>query len=320
MGIVMSILLSILVITDVSAEGPGIEVGDFWEYSGDLGASQNLSGPIKIRMSVAEKIKEAVPGSQRTEDVFRLNLSGSGQVSINALGFRSNTTATITGTLDRLTSNFSFLSASVIAQASLAVQGFEVPAKVSVRANADPSVDDYIGDHPLRAGTRVESKSQVSISASLNIIIFNQSLASMSENITFSMTVLRENVSVSVPAGTFSDCSEVNVIAAVGAGSPNHGLWYYSSKVGNYVKMAGANASPVPLFGENAVLVSYSHKGDRAFSLFSGIGVVFLAVVIAGVAVLVIVGLVARSRKNRQMNGAPPQDGGQPPGGENRKT
>lgn len=195
-----------------------------------------------------------------------------------------------------------------------------MPAKVSVRAGADPAVDDYIGDHPQVVGTRVESKSEVSISASLNFIIFNRSLASMSENITFGMTILRENVSVSVPAGTFSDCTEVNVSAAAGAGPPNHGLWYYSSKVGNYVKMTGANASPVPLFGENAVLVAYSHKGGRAFALFSGIGLGALVIVVAGVAVLVSWGLVVRSRRKRQTYGVPPTDSGQPPGGGTKKT
>lgn len=83
LGIVTLIFLSMLVVTDVSAKSADIDVGDFWEYSGDLGASQNLSGPVTVRMSVAEKIREPVPGSQRIEDVLRLNLSGSGQVSIN---------------------------------------------------------------------------------------------------------------------------------------------------------------------------------------------------------------------------------------------
>ena len=94
LGSVTLIFLSILIVTNVSARSADIDLGDFWEYSGDLGASQNLSGPITIRMSVAEKIREPVPGSLSTEDVVRLNLSGSGQVRINALGFQSNTTAT----------------------------------------------------------------------------------------------------------------------------------------------------------------------------------------------------------------------------------
>lgn len=311
---VMLIVLTLLVPMNASAAVNGIETGDFWEYRGDLTRDIGATGNVTVKMAVVKSLNEVVAG--RSQAVFRLNLSGGGDVRVLLPGFGNSTgTVQIRGSLDRLESNFSVARSSTILAFELKiVQGgvqLTVPVTFGLIARLSQALDDYIGDNSLAVGTEVTSRTNATVNSWSNSVLFGNITNDLTENEQIMMQVTRANVSVTVPAGTF-DCWEVKVTGTSGSNSTPTGFWYYSQKVGNYVQMKNANASPMSFLG-NLNLTGYSYKKSGAFSLSSPIGLAIMGGIIVVIAIVVILAALSSARKKRRSGPLAPEGGKPPP-------
>ena len=184
----------------------------------------------------------------------------------------------------------------------------------------DPALDDYIGDNNPGHGGTIVSRSTVTTTTTMKIEISGFPAQTESDTSTDSavqtIQLAASNESVTVPAGTF-DCYKYTCDLELGGMSETL-TYYYSDKVGNYVKQEGATEM-MGGFGDGE-LKSYSYGGNSSggtSSLFSGTNLLIIIVII--VAILVVVSLVLMMRKRGKaiapmpMQMPPPEMGAPPP-------
>ena len=262
----------------------GIGVGDFWEYSMSM-EEDGLEFAGNLKYSVK---KEATVDSQQ---VFLLDVSGSGDLSGDAGGMTASGSYDVSGTQTRLKADFSLLKDQMEMEWELEAMTISISMSAGFLSEYSPAIDDYIGDDNMTLSTVVQSTSDVSETSWTVILGVNESDSQTVEQ-SLTLTVVETNVSVTVPAGTF-DCCKVRADHESG-GFTDTEYWFYSEEVGNYVKMS---ASSIGGIGD-LELSDYGGK-DGGAGIFSGENLWIIILLIAVVVVVIAVVLGMRSRRGR---------------------
>jgi hypothetical protein len=308
------VAVSLLPVAKHAAAAVTVDVGDYWNYESDTDVEgMSLSGTIKMKVTGTE-------GSGASE-VFVIAVSGSGEVSGSTGGYTVSGSVDYSGEIKRLKSNFSLVSSDMDMVISAGASGLNMKMTMGILQTYDPALDDYIGDNNPGHGGTLVSRSTVTTTTTMKIEISGFPAQTESDNSTDSAVqtihLAASNESVTVPAGTF-DCYKCTCDLESGGMSETL-TYYYSDKVGNYVKQEGA----LEMMGGlgNGELKSYSHAGNSyggTTSLLSGTGLLIIIVVVI-VAILVIVSLVLMMRKRGKalapmpMQMPPPEMGAPPP-------
>jgi len=298
-----------------AAAADGVEVGDYWKYEAGADVEgMSLSGTIKMKVTGTE-------GSGASE-VFVVALSGSGDVSGDLEGTTVSGSVDYSGEIKRLKSDFSLVSSDLDMVISVKAVGQTMKMTMGILQTYDPALDDYIGDNNPGHGGTIVCNSTVTTTTTMKIEVSGFPVETESDTSTDSavqtIQIAASNESVTVPAGTF-DCYKYTYELELGGVSETM-TYYYSDKVGNYVKEEGAT-EVMGGFG-NGELKSYSYGGEGTggtLSLFSGTNLLIIIVII--VAILVVVSLVLMMRKRGKaaapmpmpMQMPPPEMGAPPP-------
>jgi hypothetical protein len=158
----------------------------------------------------------------------------------------------------RIASNFSLLSDSGEITEILTMYEETVSAKSGWTETFQPPADVYVGDEPISVGMRINSTTHVDGGGWFDMLGVNDTWSYDNDTI-IELLVAAEDVSVTVPAGTFS-CYKVLVTTYYDDGSSDYDWYYFSELVGNYVKVEGTLS-----FGgmtDHLLLKSYSYSPD----------------------------------------------------------
>jgi hypothetical protein len=318
LGVVLAIGLflvavSLLPVAKHAAAAVAVEVGDYWKYEAGADVEgMSMSGTIKMKVTGTE--------GNGASEVFVIAMSGSGEVSGSAGGFSASGSVDYSGEIKRLKSNFSLVSSDLDMAISVEASGQTMKMTIGILQTYDPALDDFIGDNNPGHGGTIVSRSTVTTTTTMKIEISGLPAQTESDTSTDlavqTIQLAASNQSVTVPAGTF-DCYKYTCALELGGMSETL-TYYYSDKVGYYVKQEGA-AEVMGGFG-NGELKSYSHGGEGSggtSSLFSGTNLLIIIVII--VAILVVVSLVLMMRKRGKaiapmpMQMPPPEMSAPPP-------
>ena len=311
------VAVSLLPVANHAAAAVDVEVGDYWSYEAGVDVEGlSMSGTIKMKVTGTE--------GSGTSEVFVIAVSGSGEVSGSAAGYTTSGSVDYSGEVKRLKSNFSLVSSDLDMEISVSASGQTMTMTLGMLQTYNPALDDYIGDNNPGHGGTIVSRSTVTTTTTMKIEI--PGLPAQTESDTSNSSVVQtiqlaaSNESVTVPAGTF-DCYKYTCDFELG-GMSEPLTYYYSDKVGNFVKQEGA-AEVMGGLG-NGELKSYSHGGEGTggiSSLFSGTNLLIIIVII--VAILVVISLVLLMKKRgkavapmqmpMQMQMPPPEMGDPPP-------
>jgi hypothetical protein len=275
-----------------------IAVGDFWRY-GFEGTSDNLTIAGELTFEVASA----------TEGSYMLSIDGSGDVSGTLDDLSVGGEVAFRGTMERLRSNFSQVESTVVIDMSLTSGGFSFTAAIGVIEQYRPSVDDYIGDDNPTQGVKVNSSCEVRTETWFNILGFNETESSI-DNVTATLEVLEENVTVVVPAGTFK-CYKVGIEIDSGDDVSTEFV-YYSDEVGYYVKMDGSDLMAGGISSLELVDYSYGAADDGGI-LSLLVDNWWVLLVIAAVVVIVVVMAAATRPKPPAPVTVPPPPQSLPP-------
>lgn len=289
----------------VSAEDVKIEAGDYWEYEfgGDF-EGLSLTGTYKMR--VADTDQKVIGGD--STDVFIIDITGSGDISGSFESMTVTGDLTITGTMVRLTSNFSLASNLIMMDMGLTSLGLTMDFEAGMQDSFTPVIDDYIGDEQLEEGADFESRSTVTSDSWFDFLGFNESDGIVTETEVRS-EVIDMDVPVTTAAGDFT-CSKIEV-EVEGYNESMTSYYYYSDEVGNFVKVVGDD--PVSGFAD-LELKSYSYsEGGGAFALFEDPMMLIIIAVIVAVIILVVLALVLQKKGKAPVPMAPPPPGDTPP-------
>jgi len=306
-----------------------IEIGDYWEYISGIEYSDeqgNLTADLIFKMEVEDIIQRTIDGS--LEEVFVIDLNGSASAAMDIDEFdlfpdlfedmeiSVSSTIHISGSQERLASNFSHISTEIeiYADADMMMDSITVSFPINGGGNVSfsPALNDYLGNEEILVDIILESESRVTgdlwFAAEIMGDEMDESIE-IDDNISISMVVIAENISIEVPAGTF-DCYKVLLT------SPSEGdidsptiILYYSEEVGNYVKVEITDLgmieeqfdSEIDLSEISIELNSYSHGDtgffDDIFSAFAGDNVFPLLILIAAVIIIIVVTVMLRSRR-----------------------
>lgn len=259
----------------VSAEDPEWKVGDSWTYSWSDN-EENLSISGKVVMKVDATTQVTVGG--HLEDAFVVQMSGTGSASGNFESLPITATVNITGSEVRLQSNFSLVRTTMGMTMAMTATGMSVTMSMGTSTTmTPPQMDLPIGEN-LALGASFHSIGNETGSTWMVIMGMNQSetIANPYDNV---LTVTQVNVSVNTPAGTFK-CAQLEDSSY----HVTQGSYYYSPKVGNYVKyeITGTNVSATSL--GNLVLEDFKHgSSDSSIMLYVIIGAVIAAVVVVAI-------------------------------------
>lgn len=287
----------------------GVKVGDYWSYS----TSEDLEG---MSISITEKMKVTGTEGSGSSQVFVLALSGSGDVSGNFSGIIISGTVDLTGEIKRLVSNFSMVSSAMNLSMSINAQGQSATMEMGYDMTFSPAFDDFIGDNGLGHGGTLVSRSTVTVTVSMDMVVMGQH-ESMSntdtEQIVQTIQIASSNESVSVKAGSF-DCYKCTLTMDMG-GSSDSMTYYYSGEAGNYVKMVGTSSQMIGGLGAGDLQAfSYGGRGSTS-SILSGVGLLIIVIVVVLVIVAVIMVLMVRRRGGTMVQmPMPPPGYGAPPG------
>ena len=254
-----------------------------------------MEGSFKVKVD-----RESTIDSQQ---VFVLEISGSGDVSGDLEGSTISGSFDITGEQARLKSDFNILSETIEIEMSMSAMGISVSGTLGFETEYDSPMDDYIGDDDMTLNSVVTTTTDTTEDTWADMLGFNESDSdTFSQTVT--MTVVETNVSVDVPAGTF-DCCKVKVDIETDGYPDSTEYWYYSDEVGFYVKMG---ASSMGSEGE-LELEDYSGKDSGLSGLFSGTNLLIILIIVV-VVVLIAVAVGMRSRRGRgPVQMPPPQPG-----------
>jgi len=289
-----------------SAAAVSVNVGDYWKYS----ASASEEG-----MTITATEKMAVKGTEGSgaNEVYVIELSGSGDVSGAIEGNSLSGSVTISGEVRRLTSNFSIVSQDLKESMKVTMMGESAKIALETSQTFSPALDDYIGDNDLGNGGVLVSESDVATTVSMNIEVGGQSVPysdSATSHAEVTIQIGGANESVTVGAGTF-DCYVCTYTVEMDGNSATM-TYYYSGTAGNYVKAVGTVEGvslEVGMLGGSGELKAYSFGGaGTGSSILSGSTMMILGLAIVLVVVVVIVLLVRRrGRKTLTLNVEPPQ-------------
>jgi hypothetical protein len=307
------VAVSLLPVANHAAAAVDVEIGDYWKYNAATEVEEmSLSGTIKMKVTGTE-------GSGASE-VFVIELTGSGEASGNVGGITASGIVDYTGETKRLKSNFSLVSSDIHIAMSIKASGQTMKMTMGILQTYDPALDDFIGDKNPVHGATIVSRSNVTTTTTTEIEI--PGIPAQSDSDTSSdlavqtIRLAASNESVTVPAGTF-DCYKYTYEIDTG-GSFETLTYYYSDKVGNFVKQEGAT-EVMGGFG-NSQLKSYSHGGKGSAgvsSLFSGTNLLVIIVMVVTILVVVLLVLILRKRGKAvapmQMQMPPPEMGYPPP-------
>jgi len=274
-----------------------IGIGDYWEY--DFSSSMDDFGLI---MDGSYKLSIESETTLDAQEIFALDVSGFGDVSGTFGDVSLSESFDITGFQKRVKADFNLVAEEIQMKIDMgSMMGIPLDINFSFLKEYDQPMDDYIGNDDLAVDTVVTSSSDVTVTSSVNSFGMNES-DSLTTAQTLTMTVVEENVSVEVPAGTF-DCYKVMVELDTD-GFVDTRYWYYSEEVQSYVKMSATPFGAVADFE----LVDYSNKDDGVFGLFTGDNLWITLLIIVVVVIVVAVAFATKSRRGKTPT-APPQPG-----------
>ena len=303
------IAASLLPAAKQAAAATDVEEGDFWTYEAG-GELQGMTASVKMKMKVT-----GTEGSG-ADEVFVISLSGSGSVSGESAGITVSGDVDYSGEMKRLTSNLSLVYSNIEMVISMEAMGQKLKMTMGIEQTYSPALDDYIGDDPPDYGESVESASEVTTTTTLKMEMAGQVIEDVesteTDMVEQTIVMASANSSVDVPAGTF-DCLKYTCTVEMSDIPPQTMTYYYSDKVGNFVKSEGTMSMTGGL--GDSELKAYSHAGNSAgtsSSMFSGTNLLIIIVII--VAIIVVVGLVLMMRKRgRAATPMPPPVESAPP-------
>ena len=237
-----------------------IKVGNCWEYAYEYDRySDTIHYVGNITMRVAGEEQRVVSGE--IANVFLVDLFGTGSISGDWFGNPVTGTLNLKGEDMRLHSNFSIVSEHMFWKEYMDY----TTGTSNVTSNADityePALDDVIADTELAIGANFTSRSQMTIEQWMNDSTTNETQNAQNET-SLTFTLVSQNLPVVTPAGSFL-CDKYLVSFHTKENELN-AMWYYSEKVGNYVKSEGAFSwifSLVPI--ADLELRSYSYSTDN---------------------------------------------------------
>lgn len=272
----------------------GIGVGDYWEYEvtiqmpmGDGGMGIPMEFTIQgiARFEILSKTTENIAGTET--DV--LNAKANLTIVMSALGFTA-------GTMDFrvmagfVASSFDMASFAMVMNTSTPAFG-SMPATYSemgVIATLTPALDIFAGDNDLSSGSNWTSNSTMYISSGwMNYNGTNGSSGAGSGDMSVGFGVADADVSITVPAGTFS-CTKIELQNP--GSSPIY--LYYAEKANFYAKMEYRSDSG----NVTADLKSYSVGGGGGGILSGTTGMLIVGGLVA-VIVIVAVALILMRKK-----------------------
>lgn len=264
-----------------------VGVGDYWEYT--LSSSMDDFGLImdgSFKMSIESET------TLDSKEIFILDISGFGDLSGTFGDVSISGSFDFTGSQKRVRSDFNLVAEEMQMEADIGSLGITMSTTFGLLAEYDPAMDDYIGNDDLAVDTVVTSSFDIAATSWVNILGMNESDNQTTSQV-LTMTVVEENVSVEVPAGTF-DCYKVKVDRDIN-GFVESEYWYYSEEVRFYVKMS---ASVLGAVGD-IELEDYSVDDEGIVALFTGDNLWISILTILVVVVVVTVALAMRSRRGK---------------------
>lgn len=292
---VAAFLLTLMMIAPVTAlaapEELKMGVGDYWEY-GFVGNLYDESGAGTVKMEIVKVEQQTVMG--QTQDAFKLAYTST--ISFSGGGNTVSVGAETTGAIHRLASNFSMISQVMSMEANWLASGVALTERRGMTASYCPVLDDYVGDMKLYVGASYTTRCTMSVHSWTEYLGTNETDF---DNGTVDLTVrvVAENVTVDTPAGKFK-CYKIAVAGETLHDFDYNVYYYYSEKVGNYVKWEGDEA-PItgfimhPDMQSTVTLQSYSYSGE-AKSLFAGPMIWIVLAVVAAVVIIVVLELMRR--------------------------
>ncbi len=259
--------------------------GNEWNYgwSATQEGMLNLSGTLNMTVT------------QATASEYITTLSGKATVSGNFMNLTTAGTATISGSIVRAKGSFATTSEVFIVNVSMTVSGFTTWVAIGVTTTASPGLNDLPINQPLAPGTHIWSNTTVTGKVWMNMpIMGNQTLQNISSTEHLEI-IVGTNQTITTPAGTF-ECMKLT--AGTGLNSTTY---YYSEKVGNYVKMSGSGSMDTG-YGAlgNLTLKSYSYGSQNSgMSAFITGKYWWVTVLIVVIVVALIVGAVMMRRRGR---------------------
>ena len=265
--------------------GVDVGVGDYWEYT----ASMDDDG---LTMDGSFKLSIESETTLDAQEIFVLDISGSGDVSGAFEDFSISGSFDLTGFQKRVKADFNLVAEEIQMEMEMGGMGITMSGTLGSLTEYDSSMDDYIGNDDLAVDTIVASSSNATVTSWMNFLGMNESDNQTTSQV-ITMTVIEVNVSVEVPAGTF-DCCKVKVESDTdGFVVTEH--WYYSEEVGFYVKMG---ASSLGAIGD-LELEDYSGKDKGVIGLFTGDNLWITILIIVVVVIVVAVALAMKSRRGK---------------------
>ena len=265
--------------------------GNSWEYSW----SATEQGMFAMDGSMEMKV------GRSTTDSYVLTLSGSATVSGTFENMSISGNGDISGSMTRAKATFGSMSTSLIMNMSMASGVLTITMGIGVMTTASPALNDLPINQNLVPGTHIWSNSTVTGTAWFNMVGFINKSKTISSTEHLEL-VVGTNETVTTPAGTF-ECVKLS------AGSGSEAVtYYYSDKVGNYVKMTGSGSMDTGYAAlGNLTLKSYSYgKGTGGIMSFITGKNWWVAALIIVVIVVIVVGLIAMRRRGRVPQMAPP--------------
>lgn len=280
----------------------GIGMGDYWEYEvtvqmsvGDIGMEIPMEFTVQgiARFEIMSKTTETIAGTETEVLNAKANLT----LVMSVMGITA-------GTIDFrvmagfVASSFDMASFAMVMNTSTPAFG-SIPATYSemgVIANLTPALDIFAGDNDLSADSNWTSHSTMYISSGwMNYNGTNESSGASSEDMSVGFGVADTDVSITVPAGTFS-CTKIELQNP--GSSPIY--LYYAEKANFYAKMEYRSDSG----NVTADLKSYSVGGGGGGILSGTTGMLIVG---GFVAVIVIVAVALILMRKRGAGKAPMQ-------------
>lgn len=273
--------------------------GDSWTYSMST-VQEGLSLTGTIEMSVTKV----------DSNYYTMDVSGSATMSGSYNGTSVSGTAAIKGTMTRSTANFGSVSTALIMNMSMTVSGLATfTIQFGSMVTATPALNDLPLNQVLAPGTHIWSNSTISGTGWYNMAGLSNTSETISDTEHLEL-IVGANETVTTPAGTF-ECVKLS-----GSSDSDSISYYYSEKVGNYVKMTGppTEVAGYAAFG-NLTLESYSYSSGSSgiMSYITG-QYWWVTALIVVIIVVIVVGLLMMRRRGRAAQpAAPPAQPAPPP-------
>jgi hypothetical protein len=258
--------------------------GNSWEY----GWNATEEGIFTMLGTLDMKVTETTSTSYVT------TLSGSATGSGELMNMSMSATVTISGSIVRDKSNFGTTSTTFIMNMTATAGVLSMKIEVGVMTTSTPALNDLPINQMLAPGTHIWSNSTVTGTMWFNIAGLSNSTQTISSTEHLEL-IVGANQTITTPAGTF-ECVKLTT----GSGL-NSTTYYYSEKVGNYVKATGTGSMDAGFGALGGLeLKSYSYGGGSSgiMSLITGKYWWVTALIIV-VIVVAIIGLVVMRRRGR---------------------